>query len=71
LAAEIARNASRMKYLAMAANCISSGSGLNESDQMNCVGYLFDTLEYIGGATADAADDLGRAVSEALEGAAQ
>lgn len=69
LASDLARNASRMKYLALAANCIS-GDGLPaEPEKSNCVGYLLDILEYLGGVTADQGDKLDYKVREALEGA--
>lgn len=69
LVSDLARNASRMKYLALAANCISGDGMPGEPDRSNCVGYLLDILEYLGGVTADQGDKLDYAVREAFEGA--
>ena len=63
LAADIARNAARMRYLAMAVSCIADGSSPTGIDRENCVGYLLCTLEFLGRVTEEAADALERNVS--------
>lgn len=68
LVADLARNASRMKYLALAANCISGDGMPAEPERSNCVGYLLDTLEYLGGVTADQGDKLDFKAWEASKG---
>lgn len=66
LASDLATNASRMKYLAMAADYIAAGNAPGEPERGNCVGYLLDILEYLGGVSAEAADRFEIVVSEAF-----
>lgn len=63
LASEIARNASCMKYLALAASCIAGGSTPAGIERENCVAYILCTLEFLGDATEAAAEALERNVS--------
>lgn len=69
IAGDLARNASRMKYLALAASCISGDGMPGEPERSNCVGYLLDIMEYLGGITADQGDKLDFKVREVFEGA--
>ncbi|MFA6312329.1 MAG: hypothetical protein WC681_12680 [Sterolibacterium sp.] len=69
LTSELATYASRMKYLAMAASSIASGSTPADGlERENCVAYLLDTLEYLGDMVEGAAQNLEHATSKAFEG---
>ena len=69
LTSELATFASRMKYLAMAASSIASGSTpADRCERDNCVVYLLDTLEYLGDVTEAAAENLERATEKAFAG---
>lgn len=48
-AGELAQNAARMQYLAVAANLIESGSDVgNDLERQNIVMYLLSTIEELG-----------------------
>lgn len=68
LTSELATFASRMKYLAIAARCIDSGSTPAGPERANCVAYLLDTLEYLGEVVEGAAENLELATQRAFEG---
>jgi hypothetical protein len=67
LTSELGTYASRMKYLAMAANSIASGSPPAEPERENCVAFLLDALEYFGDLTEHAAQNLNLATQKAFE----
>lgn len=54
---DLGRHASRMRYLAMAADCIGNGSSPGGMDRVNCVSYLMDTIAYLGELAENEADD--------------
>jgi len=70
LADETSRFAARMKYLAMAVNSIADGSSPAEPERGNCVAWLLDTLEYLGDAAHDAAENLEQSIRRVMKGQA-
>lgn len=47
-AGNLYRHVARMRYLALAADSIENGSCPTGRERSECVGYLMDTIQYLG-----------------------